>query len=122
MKTNTKATNIILTSELRDYIDKKLAGVEKFLDPNDTSIMCDVEVARTTAHHKAGEIFRAEFHIHIAGKYLTAVSEKDNINAALDEVKDEIIHSLKSYKTKKDTLFKRGSAKIKNILKGLPWN
>ena len=122
MKTNIKATNITLTSELRDYIDKKLAGVEKFLDPNDTSIMCDVEVARTTSHHKTGEIFRAEFHIHIAGKYFTAVSEKDNINAALDEVKDEIIHSLKSYKTKKDTLFKRGSAKIKSILKGLPWN
>ena len=113
---------MVLDERLQEYIDKKLAGVEKFIDPSDTSVMCDVEVARTTSHHRTGDVFKAEFHIHVAGKYLTAVSEKDNIYAALDEVKDEISHSLKAYKTKKDTLLRRGSAKIKNLLKHMPWN
>lgn len=112
----------MLDDKLREYIEKKLAGVGKFIAAEDTSVMCDVEVARTTAHHRTGDIFKAEFHIHIAGKYLTAVSEKDNIYAALDEVKDEISHSLKAHKTKKNTLLRRGSAKIKDILRRMPWN
>lgn len=122
MRTNIKTTNVLLDDKLRDYIEKKLAGVEKFIDPEDTSVMCDVEVARTTAHHRTGDVFRAEFHIHVAGRYLTAVSEKDNLFSALDEVKDEISHSLKAYKTKKDTLLRRGSAKIKDLLRRMPWN
>ena len=120
MKKTVKATNIGLTDELSDYIEKKLEGLEKFINPQDESVLCNVEVAQTTKHHRTGDIFRAEFHLHVAGKYLNAVSEKDSIFAALDEVKDEMTRELEVYKTKKNTLLKKGSAWIKRMLQRSP--
>ncbi|MCK5059733.1 MAG: ribosome-associated translation inhibitor RaiA [Candidatus Pacebacteria bacterium] len=120
MKKTIKATSIDLTNELSAYIEKKLGGLEKFINSQDESVFCDVEVARTTMHHKTGDIFRAEFHLHMAGKYLNAVSEKDSIFAALDEVKDEMAHELTAYKTKKNTLLKKGSVWIKKMLRRPP--
>ena len=80
--------------------------------------MCDVELARTTAHHQTGDIFRAEIHLHVAGKYLNAVSEEAAIFAAIDDAKDEMARSLKAYKTKRVTLLKKGSTQIKAMLQG----
>ena len=117
MKKTIKASNINLTNDVSDYIDKKLAALEKFIDSSDESALCDVIVGRTTKHHRTGDIFRAEFNLHIAGKYFNAISEKDSIFAALDEVKDEMAQELRVYKTKKVTLIKRGSSWIKKMLR-----
>ena len=76
---NIKATNIELTQEISDYLDKRLQSIEKLIDPNDTSAIFDVEVGKTTNHHQTGSIFRAEINLHIALKQFRATSEEETL-------------------------------------------
>lgn len=114
-----KTTNLTLTPEIKDYLDKKMEGLEKLIDPNDTSVSCQVELGRTSNHHKSGDIFRAEINLRKDGKQFRAVSEQDTLMASMDEAKDQIIEEFKSYKSKQTTLLRRGGAVIKNMIKGV---
>lgn len=118
MRTSIKTTRLTLTPATSDYIDKKIADIEKFVDKEDESTTVHVEIEKTTAHHHAGDIFRAEINLHIAGKSLRAEATKEDLYAALDEVKDEIIRELSSHKTKKQTLVKKGGRLFKSRLRG----
>lgn len=119
MKINEKVTNIEITTEIRDYLYKKLEHVEKFLDPADESVLCDVELGKTTNHHKSGDVFKTEINLHIAGKNLRAVSEMSDLFSSIDVAKDDIVRSLQVNKDKRISLVRRGGAKIKNIVKGI---
>lgn len=108
-----------ITSAIGDYLNKKLEHINKFIDPNDESAICDIELGKTTKHHNKGDLFRAEINLHIKGKNLRAVSETDDLYASIDEIKDEMTRELLSNKDRKVSLIKRGGAKIKNVLKGI---
>lgn len=117
MKQKIKATNITLTPEISEYLNKRLLGIEKLLSPNDGSVFMEVELGKTTAHHQTGNIFRAEVNLQVSGKLLRAVSEKDDLNTAIDEVREEITRELRSLKGKRFSLLKRGGQRIKNFLR-----
>jgi putative sigma-54 modulation protein len=119
MQITIKATNIELTEAIRDYVNKKFNAVSKFVRKSDESVLCRVEVGKVTHHHKKGEVFRAEGRIHIDGKELYAASEKEDLYAAVDDVKDELVRVLTSTKEKKMDMVRKGGARIKNMLKGL---
>lgn len=125
MKINIKATNIHLTGETSDYLQKKLDMLDRIIDPSDTSIFCEVEVGKTTNHHKTGDVFKAEINLTKDGKFFRAVAEESSLHAAIDEAKDQILSELKHYKSKRTTLIRRGGATVKNIIKGVgsyrPW-
>lgn len=91
--------------------------LEKFFSGAD-EVLVNVEVGRTTKHHKSGDIFRAEIHILIGGQEYYSVAETEDLYAAIDEVKDEIAEKLSSKRKKTIDLFRRGGAKIKDLLKG----
>lgn len=121
IKTNIKATNIELTDSVREYVFKKIELIEKYIEAGDTSAMCDVEVGKISMHHKTGDVFKAEINLRVHGTYIYAVAEKDTLNSALDEVKDEIIKSLTSYREKRKSLVRRGGAMVKAMLKGIAY-
>lgn len=120
MNKSIKATGIELTEAISDYCDKRFSAFDRFVShvPPDAA-KCDIEVGKTTAHHKSGDVFRAEVNLHIEGKNFFAVSEKDDLYAAIDEVKDEIVRQITASKDKSMTLMRRGSLRIKEMLKGL---
>ena len=119
MRINEKGTNMQITGEIKDYLYKKLDHLNKYLDPADESVLCNVELGKTTNHHKSGDVFRTEINLHIAGKNLRAVSETDELFASIDIAKDEMVRELQTYKDKKVSLIKWGGTKVKNILKGI---
>lgn len=125
MKINIKSTNIHLTPEISDYLQKKVNMLDRMIDASDTSIFCDVEVGKTTNHHKSGDVFRTEINLTKDGKFFRAVAEEGTLYASIDEAKDEILEELKHHKSKRITLIRRGGATVKNILKGIgnyrPW-
>jgi len=118
MKINKKATNISLTPAISEYIERKISVLDKFYK-TEKEIMVNVEVGKTTRHHKSGDVFRAEIHIRSRGNDYYAAAERDDLYAAIDEVKDEIVHELTSKRKKALRLFRKGGAKIKNMLKGM---
>jgi putative sigma-54 modulation protein len=119
MKINEKGVNMQITADIKDYLYKKLAHLDKFIDPADSSVLCEVELGKTTNHHNKGDVYKTKINLHIAGKNLQAVSEMDDIFASIDIAKDEMAREIQSNKDKKVSMMKRGGAKIKNIIKGI---
>ena len=118
MNINIKATSIGLTPSISDYIEKRFESVKKFLE-SDPSAICDFEVGKTTQHHKTGDIFRAEAHIVAARRDIYAESEQADLYAAIDAVRDEVMHRLTSDKGKRLSRIRRGGTVVKNIIKGM---
>jgi putative sigma-54 modulation protein len=118
MNTNIKATNIELTSAISDYVNKRLSAIEKFVKDGEEMIAY-IEVGKTTNHHKQGDVFRAEFNIEISGNEFYTFSEKEDLYAAIDDAKEEIVRQITSNKERKQTLFKRGAISVKKMLKGI---
>jgi ribosomal subunit interface protein len=118
MNINIKTTGISLTPSISDYVEKRLRPIEKLLQ-DDSTVQCDVELAKTTNHHRHGDIFKAE--VHIVGKDMDifATVEKEDMYAAIDLVQEEVIRQIKSRKEKRQSLIRRGGAQVKEIIKGL---
>lgn len=116
MKINIKGTNISLTPSISEYVNKKVEILEKFFGGVD-EVLVNVEVGKTTKHHKSGDVFRAEIQVVSNGQTYYAVSETEDLYASIDKVKDDIAQELSSKKKKTIHLFRRGGAKIKELLK-----
>ena len=125
MKTNIKATNISLTPAISEYVEIKVNSLEKFFqNTNADEVLVNVEVARTTRHHKSGDIFRAEIQTKSSGQEYYASADKDDLYAAIDEVKDEIVRSVTSRRKKFISFVRRGGLRAKEIIKNVdlrPW-
>jgi putative sigma-54 modulation protein len=118
MNINIKATNMELTDAIADYVNKRVASLEKF-SKDGNGISGQVEVGKTTNHHKQGDVFRAEFNLIINGDDFFAVAETDNEYSAIDQVREEIFRKVTHNKDRKQTLFKRGASSVKKMLKGI---
>jgi len=117
MKINIKATGISLTPSISKYIEKKTNVLEKFFRGGE--VLINVEIGQTSKHHKSGDIFRAEIQIAVSGQTYYAVSEAEDLYAAIDEVKDKIVHELVSKRKKTLRLFRRGGSIVKDLIKGI---
>ncbi len=117
MNINIRTTSFSLTPAISEYVEKRLRSISKFFE-DDSTTKCDLELSRTTNHHKHGDVFRAEIHIIAKEKNLYASAEKEDLYVAIDAVKDEILREIKTSNEKRRSLIRRGGAQIKNILKG----
>lgn len=109
-----KGLHMEITEAIHDYIVKRISSLDKFLK---IASKVEVDVGKTTNHHKNGDIFRAELNITNDGEFTRVVSEKEDLYAAIDAVRDEVIEVLSSKKDKKHSLFKKGALKIKSLFK-----
>ena len=119
MKMNTKATNIVLSESVTDYLNKKIEDVKRLLDLSDETLFMQVDLGRTTRHHHSGEIFRAEINIFSSRGQFRAVTERQDLFSAIDGVKEEIMTEIARRKGRRLSLLKRGGQKIKAMLRGL---
>ena len=119
MRINLKGTNIELSPEIKAYLDKRLESLQKFVPNGGQSFIVDVELGRTTRHHHAGDIFRAEINVFIGKKSFRAVSEQADLYIAIDDVKAEITRELGSDKERKISLLRRGGQKFKEFFRRL---
>ena len=111
---------ISMTPAIKDYLEKKLAHLDKFISPEDAdTVMCYVEIGKMTQHHKNGDFFVAVLTIHIGGKSLRAEVEQSDLYAAIDVAVDEMATELKRFGKKKTSLLKRTGAKMKSFIKGM---
>ena len=117
MRIHIRGLHTSLTPAIEAYTEKRLAGLSKFI--KDTNAVCDVELIKTTNHHKSGDIFKAEANVRTGGETIFALSEKPDMYQAVDDLRDELERILSSRKDKKITIYRKGAYKIKNILKNI---
>jgi len=114
---NTKATNMELTPELEALLDQKLESLVKFIPEGETDLKCDVELEKVTDHHQSGKIHRAEINLHIGGTLYRAEATEDQMEKAIDGMRDGVKREVRRTSAKRESLFRRGSRKVKNMLR-----
>lgn len=121
MNINIKATGIVLTRAISDYVYKKISSVEKYLSKKGPTASAQVEVGKTTKHHKSGDVFKAEVRLVGGGLDMYAVEEAEDLYAAIDLVEAEITRGILKTKGRHIQLLRRGQRAIKDLMKDFPW-
>lgn len=99
MKLNIKATKLELTPNLKDYVQKKMDMLDKYLGKFKV-INAYLEVSKVSNHHLRGEIYSAEANLTIGGDLLRVAKTEKDLFKAIDKVKDHLELVIKKYKDK----------------------
>jgi len=98
-----KGTQLDLTSPIKAYINTKLKSVERLIARIDENNVAEanIEVERTTHHHKRGQVYRAEINLILPRKLLRAEAVSEDVRLAINEAIKELAREIKKYKSKK---------------------
>ncbi len=90
MELKVKTTDIELTPSIKRYVEKKMKSLRKLIKrfEKEGEVYVYFEIARITRHHRSGNIFYAEANVDLLGEKVRAESRREDIRAAIDEVKD----------------------------------
>jgi putative sigma-54 modulation protein len=119
---NLQGKNIELTDAIKDYVSKKVTNLEKLLSDIEAEkgeAVVSFEVAKTTNHHKAGDIFRASCTISFDGRKFHGSTDHEDLYSAIDELKEKLFNEIEKNKDRRQALFRRGAMSVKKMLKGL---
>ena len=109
-----------LMPETRDYLGGRLAAIEKLLGKAADLARCEVEITRAAGRkHSSDHMWCAEMHIMVPGyKTVYAQNHAQTVNAAIDDVKEEVERQIRKEKkaSRRDTK-KKGEA-IKRMSRG----
>ena len=122
MQINLQGKNMELTPAIKDYVAKRVTNLSKFLsgiEERGGGVAVHFEVGKSTHHHKGGQIFHADCLINIEGEKFYGSADEEDLYKAIDAVKENLFREISKNKDRKQTLFKRGAASIKKMLKGL---
>ncbi len=103
-----KATNLGLTPSIKSYVEEKIGSLGKFLKAQEAR----VELERD-AHHRTGDVFRAEVLVILGKKTLFAESSSADIYSSVDLVIPKLKEQISKFKDKKQTLERRGARSAK---------
>lgn len=120
MRVNIRQKNIEVTPALREYIEEKIIRVaEKFLQEQASTDlpMLDVEVERTTAHHRKGDVFRIAAKLCAGKQCFYANAHGADIRAACDYLEEELQREMYGRKNRISALFRRGARVLKKSMR-----
>ena len=100
MNIHIKATDLDLTPALKVFVDKKLGALRKYVKKFEakSEVEMRLELARTTRHHRKGDVFKAEANIILPGNMLRAEDADSDIRVAIDRLRDKLKIELEKYK------------------------
>ena len=122
MQINLQGKNMELTEAIKDYVSKRVTNLEKLLsgiEEKGGEVKVSFEVSKSTNHHRAGDIFHSDCLIKIDGKEFYSSADEEDLYAAIDRVKESLFNDIQKNKDRRQTLFKRGAASVKKMLKGI---
>ncbi len=111
-----------ITGAINDYVIKRVTNLEKVLsnmEENGGEAVVNFDIAKSTNHHKNGNVFHADCLIQIQGQEFYGSADEEDLYAAIDAVKENLFREISKNKDRKQTLFKRGASSVKKMLKGL---
>ncbi len=106
--------NLEKDEKIEELMRTQLLGLEKFAkDLFKKETLVQVELGKSTRHHRKGPYFYLECQLSFPKKILRAVAEKESFEEAIDEVKDELLRQIKKYKSSLRAKAERRMRKIK---------
>jgi len=95
-----KSKNLDLTPSIKEYVEMKIGSLNHLLErfEANSEIKTEIEIARTTKHHKQGDVFYAEANLHLPKKILRAEHYDSDVRIAVDEIKNKLHIEIMKYK------------------------
>lgn len=109
--------NVSIDQKLHDYIEKRFAKFERFMDGKERREIA-VTASKSTSRDR-DDRYRIEVRSRMRGADFFAVAESGELMSAVDLAKEELMRDVTREKGKRLTLFHRGARRIKNIAKGV---
>jgi ribosomal subunit interface protein len=122
MNINLQSKGLEITPTIRDYVVKRVTNLEKLLlkmEQGGGEAMVSFDISRNTGHNKGKSIFHADCRIQIKGQEFYGSADEEDLYASIDAIKENLFREISKNKDRKQTLFKRGAASVKKMLKGL---
>ena len=120
MRVTIRQKDLEITPALRAYIDAKvIQPVQKLIQRDaagDRSLL-DIEVERTTHHHRKGAVYRIEANLTLARRFIRAEAVAEDMRAACDVLEQELRREITSYKARAFSLMKRIARRVKRELR-----
>ncbi len=99
MRIDIQATSLEATPPLKEYIERKIGGLEKFLRKfNPESVAAEVEVARSTKHHRHGRVYHVDVNLIMPKKMIRAAYDGEDIRVTIDIVRNKLQREIEKYK------------------------
>lgn len=99
------------TEAIKNYVEKKLARIEKYFDTEDMDVFVTIKAER--------EMQIAELSVSYKGERFRAVTEHKDLYASIDKDIDVLEGQIRKAKTKKEKQTKEDSIKLKEVLNGV---
>jgi len=102
MNINITIKNLELTPAIKEYIEKKMNALQKFMKDwvATGSVQMHFDLGKNTVHHHKGNIYYAEANLQVPGTMIRAQKNNDNLYAAIDATQEVLIEAIKEYKNK----------------------
>jgi ribosomal subunit interface protein len=120
MRVTLRQKNFKITPAFCAYIEQKIVRPAARLLPGNQEgdlPLFDIDVERTTGHHRKGRVYRVAANITLGRKVISAEATDENPHAACDLLEEELKREIRGYKTKSRTLAHRGAQKVKGALR-----
>ncbi len=114
-----KTTDYEITPEVAEYLNERIATLEKFLTVGTHVVRCEVEVGRDAGRPRHGaNIWFAEIHIIQPGMdRIYARNNAASVNAAIDDVKEEVERQLLRDKKLHTRVLRKTGAAVKKWMR-----
>lgn len=113
-----RTTNIDLTPDVSNQVHNKLSIIDKFLSAEgDKKILAKIEIGLLSNHHQKGDVYHAEANVNCDGKDYFAETRASSLEAALDELKDEIGKVVKRKVSKMSGIHRAGGRLLKKLMR-----
>ncbi len=78
-------SGLSLTAALKEMAEEKFGRLNRLLTRfDDSDLLMDIELSKTTAHHNKGKIFRVEINLPIGRHQVFCAAECDDLYEAMD--------------------------------------
>jgi len=116
MRVIMKSKEIKISDDLSSYAEKRINKLGKFLESIDPNLIeATIEFCKAVGGQRQGNIFQADVNLTIPGKFFRSEVVGDNPYSMIDDAKEELEDEIRKFKTKKDTMFKRGARSVKKL-------
>ena len=96
MTVNIQTKNLTLTDAISDYVAKQFGFISRLTRRFESlgAVSMDIELARTTRHHRKGEVFYAEVNLHLSGRLIRAEDSAEDLYRAINMVRNTLKREL----------------------------
>ena len=106
-----------LTDASRAAVEKKLAPIARLLGESSATALLEVELASAPAEGRSATPTRLTATLSFGGEVIHAEAVKPTPEAAADRVRGTLEHEVRSVRGKGQSRWKRGAARLKDVLR-----